>query len=126
MKRTMVYILALSMLAAALLAGCGETGDNRNDATISPDETGNLPEADDLMPDMLEPDPRDGEVRDTDGFISDGIDNGGGNDAGIGNGVNGLTNGTGADGGASGGTNDGNGTGGLTVVNSGNGDTGNR
>ena len=129
MKKTMVYILALSMLAAALLAGCGETGDNRNDATVPPDATGNIPEMDDITPDEMEPDPRDGEVNDTDGFITEGDNAGGGTNAGVGNDVSGLTAGTGGNGGTAGGTNDangGNGTGGLTVGNSGNGDTGNR
>ena len=123
MKKTMVYILALSMLAAALLAGCGETGDNRNDVTRAPDTTGNLPGTDDLMPDELEPDPRDGEVRDEDGFITD-ADNGGDIIGGVNDG-NGLTTDTGGNS-TGGGTTGGSGTGGLTVGNSGNGDTGNR
>ena len=68
MKKTMVYILALSMLAAALLAGCGETGDKRGDAAPTPDVTGKVPEMDDIID--ITPDPRDGDVRDMDGFIT--------------------------------------------------------
>ena len=117
MKKTMVYILALSMLAAALLAGCGETGDNRRDVPPSPDVTGPLPGTDDLTtvePDMMEPDPRDGDVRDTDGFITDGdVIGGDGGRAGQHTGAGGKANGE-------------SGTDGLTVGNSGTGDTENQ
>ena len=111
MKKTMVYILALSMLAVTLLAGCGETGDNRNDMTGTPNAT-DAPGTDiDLVPDMLEPDTDDGRVNDTDGIITDGDNGGSGATSGTGtNGNNGMTNGT-----ASGaGTAAGNGTGTTT------------
>ena len=61
MKSAMVYVLALSLLLTALLSGCGDIrGSNgRTDLpTASPEHT-------------ILPDPEDGEVRDSDGIITE-------------------------------------------------------
>ena len=136
MKKTMVYILALSMLVVTLLAGCGEMGGSGNGTTDQPATTT------DLLPDVMEPDVDDGVVNDDNGIITDG-DNGtmgttggtnggtgsgaaGGTTGGTGNGMTGSTtggSGSGAAGGTTGGTTTGgtsaNGTG--TVTYNGNG-----
>ena len=66
MKKTMVSILALLMVTAALLSGCGETG-GRQDGS----DNGILPDVDIDMPNGMQPDPVDGEVDDTDGIITE-------------------------------------------------------
>lgn len=69
MKKTMVYILALSMAFSALLSGCGENKNNRPNTTptVNPTATN--------APATMMPDPEDGNVNDNDGIITDG-DNG--------------------------------------------------
>ena len=68
MKKTMVWLLALSVLCAALLTGCGEmagdgNGNNTTGAPASPS---------DGVPETMLPDVNDGFVDDTDGIITDG------------------------------------------------------
>ena len=102
MKKTMILVLALAMLAVSLLSGCGGTEGTRGDQQRAPESTGILPQVDDVVPDIKEPEMDDGLVDDTDGIITErepGADTGarphtdtGGS---IGNG-----NGTGATGGA--------------------------
>ena len=65
MKKAMIYILALTLAFSALLTGCGEIR-GRDDKT-APAET---PEAT-ILPETMMPDPADGEVRDSDGIITD-------------------------------------------------------
>lgn len=65
MKKTMVYILALSMAFSALLAGCGENKNNRPNA--NPTGTPTLTD----QPTTMTPDPDDGTVNDNDGIITD-------------------------------------------------------
>lgn len=64
MKKTMVWTLALAVLCAALLTGCGEmAGDgNGNNTPASPS---------DGAPETMLPDVNDGLVDDTDGIIND-------------------------------------------------------
>ena len=84
MKKAMVYICALSLALSALLAGCGDMrrtdgGDPAPTPTPAPEVT--------VLPEDMMPDVADGEVRDRDGFITEG-DNGTDSDAqgkGIGN-----------------------------------------
>ena len=112
MKKTMIYILAISALCAALLTGCGETRDYRTDTVNTPDNTGVLPEVDDLVPDMTEPDMNDGIVNDDNGIITEN-DNGNRTDYNNGTGTNGtMSNGTNANG-----SNQMSGTGGTTGSN---------
>ena len=68
MKKTMVWILALTVLCAALLTGCGETagsGNGNNTADTPASGSDNAPET--MLPDV-----NDGFVDDTDGIITDG------------------------------------------------------
>lgn len=67
MKKTMVWILALGVLCAALLTGCGETPDsgNGNNTTDTPAS------GSDNAPETMLPDVSDGIVDDTDGIITD-------------------------------------------------------
>ena len=68
MKRAMVYLIAISVLLTALLAGCGEirTGQSGTAPTNAPETM--------ILPDVT-PDASDGMVGDTDGIITEG-DNG--------------------------------------------------
>ena len=81
MKKAMVYVLALTLAFSVLLAGCGETR-GTDDRTTAPSATPQQT----MIPDTTMPDPRDGEVRDRDGIITDGDT--GGDTALPGNGVN--------------------------------------
>ena len=67
MKKAMIYILAFTLAFSALLSGCGEIRGRGGDKT-APTET---PEAT-ILPETMMPDPADGEVRDSDGIITDG------------------------------------------------------
>ena len=67
MKKAMIYILALTLAFSTLLAGCGEMRGTNNDKT-PPSET---PETT-VLPETMMPDPADGEIRDSDGIITDG------------------------------------------------------
>ena len=71
MKKTMVSLLSVSLLAIALLAGCAGTDTNRENTRETTQPTGILPDMEEILPDVREPDPRDGEVTDTDGRIED-------------------------------------------------------
>ena len=67
MKKTMVWVLTLTVLCAALLAGCGETaGDGNGNNT-----TGTPASPSDGAPETMLPDVNDGLVDDTDGIITD-------------------------------------------------------
>ena len=66
MKKAMVYILALTLAFSTLLAGCGEMGGTNRDKN-APAKT---PQAT-ILPETMMPDPADGEVRDSDGIITD-------------------------------------------------------
>ena len=79
MKKAMVLILALSVLAVSMLTGCGDTVESGNNTAPGVENTGILPEADDLLPEAVAPDMEDGEVHDTDGIITE-DDNGERND----------------------------------------------
>ena len=87
MKKTMVYILALSMVFSALLTGCGDKKTGRPNATPTPTTS---PEAS-ILPENMMPDPDDGNVNDDDGIITD-DDNGPLTDDPINAGVNDLEN----------------------------------
>ena len=63
MKKTMVYILALSMAFSMLLAGCGEKQKEQPNPTTTPALTD--------QPTTMMPDPDDGSVNDDDGIITD-------------------------------------------------------
>ena len=67
MKKTMVYILALSLALTMLLSGCGERADNKTDTkptqTPQPQNT--------VLPETMMPDPEDGVVDDVDGVITE-------------------------------------------------------
>lgn len=65
MKKTMVWILVLSVLCAALLTGCGEMAGDGNNTTGRPTS------GSDNTPETMLPDVNDGVVDDTDGIISD-------------------------------------------------------
>ena len=65
MKRAMVYLLAFTLAFSTMLAGCGEMGGTD---TARPTPT---PEVT-VLPETAMPDPADGEVRDSDGIITDG------------------------------------------------------
>ena len=67
MKKTMVYILALSLALTMLMAGCGERTDNKTDAV--PTQTP-LPQ-NTVLPETMMPDPEDGVVDDVDGVITE-------------------------------------------------------
>lgn len=64
MKKTMIYILALTLAFSTLLAGCGEMRDDKTPPAETPQAT--------ILPETMMPDPADGEVRDRDGIITDG------------------------------------------------------
>ncbi len=64
MKKTMIYILALTLAFSTLLAGCGEVRDDKTPPAETPQAT--------ILPETMMPDPADGEVRDRDGIITDG------------------------------------------------------
>ena len=73
MKKTMVYILALSMAFSLLLVGCGENMTQKKEpaATKAPQTA--------APTESMLPDPEDGVVRDDDGIITDndtGLDTG--------------------------------------------------
>lgn len=67
MKRAMVYLLALTLAFSTMLAGCGEMRGTDADHT-RPAET----PAPTVLPETVVPDPADGEIRDSDGIITDG------------------------------------------------------
>lgn len=73
MKKTMVCILTLTVLCAALLAGCGETaGDgNHTTGTANGGNNGTAVNPTDNVPETMLPDVNDGIVDDTDGIIDD-------------------------------------------------------
>ena len=71
MKKTVLYILAISMLCVVLLSGCGETGDRRNDVVTQPNATDMLPDMDEIVPDEMMPNEEDGIVNDTDGILNE-------------------------------------------------------
>ncbi len=68
MKRTMVYVLALTLAFSTLLAGCGERNNAKDGKTGMPTTTPQQTAA----PGTMTPDPADGVVRDQDGIITDG------------------------------------------------------
>ena len=69
MKQTAIFVLT-AVLALGLLAGCGELRDDRAPSTALPGATETLPGG--MTGDeRILPDPKDGEVRDTDGIIDD-------------------------------------------------------
>ena len=76
MKKTMVRLLVLTVLCAALLAGCGETAGNGNNTSGTAGSGNNAPGAvasgSDNAPETMLPDVNDGFVDDTDGIITDG------------------------------------------------------
>ena len=102
MKKTMVYVLALTLAFSTFLAGCGEMRgtDGRTTApTATPQQT--------MIPETMMPNPEDGVVRDNDGIITDGDSgNGTGNTPNLPEST--MRPGTGA-----GGTNSGNNTAGM-------------
>ena len=63
MKKTMIYILALTLAFSTLLAGCGEMRDDKTPPAETPQAT--------ILPETMMPDPADGEVRDRDGIITE-------------------------------------------------------
>lgn len=74
MKKTMVWILALTLAFSALLSGCGDMRKPAGDKTTpsaAPQHT--------AMPDITTPDPQDGIVKDDDGIITEN-DSGNGSD----------------------------------------------
>ena len=68
MKRTMVYVLALTLAFSTLLAGCGEMNNAKDGKTGMPTATPQQT----ATPGTMTPDPADGVVRDQDGIITDG------------------------------------------------------
>ena len=76
MKKTMVCALALAVLCAALLTGCGEMSGNGNGNNTTDTPTSGS----DNVPETMLPDVNDGIVDDTDGIIggpdAEGADNG--------------------------------------------------
>ena len=68
MKRTMVFVLALTLAFSTLLAGCGEMNNAKDGKTGMPTATPQQTAA----PGTVTPDPADGVVRDKDGIITDG------------------------------------------------------
>ena len=73
MKKTMVCILTLTVLCAALLTGCGETAGDRNNTagTGGNGNNGTAASPTDNVPETMLPDVNDGIVDDTDGIIDD-------------------------------------------------------
>ena len=66
MKKTMVYVIALTLALSTFLAGCGEMRGSDDRSTLpsaTPQQT--------LLPETMMPDPEDGVVRDNDGIITD-------------------------------------------------------
>ncbi len=63
MKKAMIYICALTLAFSTLLAGCGEMRDDKTPPAETPQAT--------ILPETMMPDPADGEVRDSDGIITD-------------------------------------------------------
>ena len=87
MKKAMVYTLALAMLFTTMLAGCGNTSANgQNAPAATPMVTETLPATTTVVPDADEmlPDTNDGVVEDQDGIITE-SDNAGNNDTGSNN-----------------------------------------
>lgn len=68
MKRTMVYVLALTLAFSTLLAGCGEMTNGKDGKTGTPTAAPQQT----VVPGTVTPDPADGVVRDQDGIITDG------------------------------------------------------
>ena len=65
MKKTMVYVLALTLAFSALLSGCGDMRrpeGSKATPTAAPQQT--------VQPGTMTPDPKDGVVRDDDGIIT--------------------------------------------------------
>ena len=66
MKKTMVYVIALTLVLSTFLAGCGEMRGSDDRSTLpsaTPQQT--------LLPETMMPNPEDGVVRDNDGIITD-------------------------------------------------------
>ena len=72
MKKIMVCILALTVLCAVLLTGCGETaGDGNNTTGTAGNGNNGAASPTDNVPETMLPDVNDGIVDDTDGIIDD-------------------------------------------------------
>ena len=69
MKKSMVYVIALTLAFSTFLAGCGEM--NGTNGVTKPTEK----PLETILPETMMPKPEDGVVNDTDGIITD-SDNG--------------------------------------------------